>query len=76
MLQSIIRQQVLWCHAFAAKNPSQTKVITRIYSLTELAIISTRILYRISLTLSSKNMKKIIILPKVVGEPDFMDLSL
>ena len=34
-----------------------TKVITRMNNLTELAIISTQILYRISLTLSSKNMK-------------------
>jgi len=41
-------------------------------NLTELAITSTPILYRISLTLSSKNMKKIIIVPKVVGEADFI----
>jgi len=35
-----------------------TKVITRINNLTELAIISTQIPYRISLTLSRKNVKK------------------
>jgi hypothetical protein len=71
MLQRIIRQQALWCYAFAAKSSGPTKVITRMNNLTELAIISTQTLYRISLTLSSKNMKKIITVPKVVGEPDF-----